>query len=393
MTRGLPSTEQVALSHALLRLPGDATFKSAEGVDWLNYGDLQGLAEVRALFAPLLLGVPAAQAAVGGNSSLALMHGVISLAWRKGFPGTAPWGDSKAPVRFLCPVPGYDRHFAICIDHGIELVTVPMDHNGPIMDIVEQHVAQDPSIRGMWCVPHHSNPGGCTYSEDVLTRLATMPAAAPDFTIFCDNAYVVHDFPTTPARPPTLHAKCVTAGHPDRTWVFASTSKMTVPGAGIAFIGGSVARLAWWLEGQRACTLGPDKVNQVRHLRFFGNAEGVRAHMAAQGALLQARFACVLAVFERVLDSVPGVRWTRPGGGYFITLQVPAGCARRVVSLAAQAGVRLTPAGATHCHGVDPEDSCLRIAPSRLSLIEATRAAEVVAGCVRLASTEGIDAS
>lgn len=386
MTRGLPSAEQVALSDGLLHLPGATAFISSEGVDWRNYGGLQGLAEVRALFAPLLLGVPAAQVAVGGNSSLALMHGVVGLAWRKGFPGTAPWRDSQPPVRFLCPVPGYDRHFAICTDHGIELVPVPMNDDGPVMDIVEWHVARDPRVRGMWCVPHHSNPGGCTYSTAVLRRLAAMPAAASDFTIFCDNAYAVHDFPTTPACPPALHHACVAAGHPDRALVFASTSKMTIPGAGIAFIGGSAARMDWWLAGQRACTLGPDKLNQVRHLLFFGSAERLRAHMAAHGALLQERFECVLAVFERLLGNVPDVHWTRPGGGYFITLQVPAGCARQVVRLAAQAGVRLTPAGATHCHGVDPQDSCLRIAPSRLSPLQATAAAEVVAGCVRLAS-------
>ena len=386
MTRGLPSAEQVALSQGLLHLPGDTAFTSAEGVDWRNYGGLQGLVEVRALFAPLLLGVPATQVAVGGNSSLALMHGVIGLAWRKGFPGAAPWRNTQTPVRFLCPVPGYDRHFAICTDYGIELVPVPMNGDGPDMEIVERRVAQDPLIRGMWRVPHHSNPGGCTYSETVLERLAMMPAAAADFTIFCDNAYVVHDFPATPACPPALHRACVAAGNPDRALVFASTSKMTIPGAGMAFIGGSAARMAWWLEAQRARTLGPDKLNQVRHLLFFGDAERVRAHMAAHGALLQARFACVLAVFERLLGNVPDVHWTRPGGGYFITLQVPVGCARRVVSLAAQAGVRLTPAGSTHCHGVDPQDSCLRIAPSCLSPHQATAAAGIVAGCVRLAA-------
>lgn len=387
MTRGLPSGEQIALSHAMLSLPGPAPFDSGDGQDWLNYGGQQGIPQLLALLAPLLLGVPATQAAVGGNSSLAMMHAAIGLAWRIGLPGHAPWSDAHE-VRFLCPVPGYDRHFAICSDHGIALAPVPMGHDGPDMDRVEKHVAQDPRIRGMWCVPRHSNPCGATYSAEVLRRLATMHTAAPDFTLFCDNAYAVHDFAPQALARPGLYDACATAGNPDRVLLFGSTSKMTIPGAGVALVGGSARLLDWWLAAQRACTIGPDKVNQVRHLRFFGDAAGVARHMQQHGYLMQQRFEQVLRVFAQRLRAQSDVRWSRPAGGYFITLWVPTGCARRVVSLASQAGVRLTSAGTTHCGGTDPEDRCLRIAPSRLPAADAARAAEIIAGCVLLACAE-----
>jgi DNA-binding transcriptional MocR family regulator len=387
MTRGLPSAEQIALSHAMLSLPGPAPFDSEDGQDWLNYGGQQGIPQLRALLAPLLLGVPAAQAAVGGNSSLALMHAAIWLAWRTGLPGHAPWAAAKQ-VRFLCPVPGYDRHFAICRDHGIAMVPVPMGVDGPDMDQVEERVAQDPLIRGMWCVPRHSNPCGATYSEEVLRRLATMKTAAADFTLFCDNAYAVHDFAPQASTLPGLYDACATAGNPDRALLFGSTSKMTIPGAGIALLGGSARLLEWWLAAQRACTIGPDKVNQVRHLRFFGDAAGVSRHMQQHGRLLQQRFTQVLQVFARRLSTLQDVHWSRPSGGYFITLWVPPGCARRVVRLAAEAGVAITPAGTTHCNGTDARDRCLRIAPSRLSPADAAQAAAIIAGCVLLACAE-----
>ena len=391
MARGLPSRDQVALSEALLSLPGSAPFDSEDGQDWLNYGGQQGIPQLRALLAPLLLGVPAAQATVGGNSSLALMHAAIGLAWRIGLPGHAPW-STAAEVRFLCPVPGYDNHFAICSDHGIAMVPVRMGVDGPDMDQVEQQVATDPLIRGMWCVPRHSNPCGTTYSDDVLRRLATMATAAPDFTLFCDNAYAVHDFCRHPSPRPGLYDACAAAGNPDRVLLFASTSKMTIPGAGVALLGGSTRLLDWWLKAQQACTIGPDKVNQVRQLRFFVNAAGVASHMQRHGQLLKQRFDQILQVFARRLAALHDVHWTRPSGGYFITLWVPSGCARRVVYLAAQAGVRITPAGRTHCGGTDPQDRCLRIAPSRLSPADAAQAADILAGCVLLACAEASSA-
>lgn len=392
MTRGLPSHDQIALSYAMLSLPGPAPFDSGDGQDWLNYGGQQGIPQLRALLAPLLLGVPATQAAVGGNSSLALMHAAIGLACRIGLPGSAPWSDADE-VRVLCPVPGYDRHFAICRDHGIVMLPVPMGHDGPDMDRVEEHVAQDPRIRGMWCVPRHSNPCGATYSAEVLRRLATMNTAAPDFTLFCDNAYAVHDFTPQACALPGLYDACVAAGNPDRALLFGSTSKMTIPGAGVALLGSSARLLDWWLAAQRACTIGPDKVNQVRHLRFFGDQAGVARHMQQHGHMLQQRFAQVLQVFARRLCTLRDVHWSRPTGGYFITLWVPTGCAHRVVSLAAQAGVRLTPAGTTHCNGIDPEDRCLRIAPSCLPAGDAARAADIIAGCVLLACAEAATAA
>ncbi|QNR97119.1 aminotransferase class I/II-fold pyridoxal phosphate-dependent enzyme [Stenotrophomonas sp. 169] len=387
MTRGLPSREQIALSHAMLSLPGVAPFDSEDGQDWLNYGGQQGIPQLRALLAPLLLGVPPAQAAVGGNSSLAMMHGAIGLAWRIGLPGHAPW-SAASEVRFLCPVPGYDRHFAICRDHGIAMVPVPMGVDGPDMDQVEERAARDPLIRGMWCVPRHSNPCGAIYSAEVIHRLATMNTAAPDFTLFCDNAYAAHDFAPQASALPGLYDACATAGHPDRPLMFASTSKMTIPGAGIAMLGGSAQRVHWWLSAQQRCTIGPDKVNQVRHLRFFVDAAGVARHMQQHGTLLQQRFERVQQVFARRLSALQDVYWSRPSGGYFITLWVPPGCARRIVRLAAEAGVAITPAGTTHCSGIDSEDRCLRIAPSRLSPDHAAQAADIIAGCVLLACAE-----
>ncbi|MBD8696030.1 aminotransferase class I/II-fold pyridoxal phosphate-dependent enzyme [Stenotrophomonas sp. CFBP 13718] len=387
MTRGLPSREQTALSYPMLSLPGVAPFDSEDGQDWLNYGGQQGIPQLRALLAPLLLGVPPAQAAVGGNSSLAMMHGAIGLAWRIGLPGHAPW-SAASEVRFLCPVPGYDRHFAICRDYGIAMVPVPMGADGPDMDQVEERAARDPLIRGMWCVPRHSNPCGAIYSEEVIRRLATMNTAAPDFTLFCDNAYAAHDFAPQASSLPGLYDACATAGHPDRPLLFASTSKMTIPGAGIAMLGGSAQRVHWWLSAQQRCTIGPDKVNQVRHLRFFVDAAGVARHMQQHGSLLQQRFERVQQVFAHRLSALQDVYWSRPSGGYFITLWVPPGCARRIVRLAAEAGVAITPAGTTHCSGIDSEDRCLRIAPSRLSPDHAAQAADIIAGCVLLACAE-----
>lgn len=387
MARGLPSPAQVALSRPLLCLPGNHAFSSVDGIDWLNYGDLQGLAEVRERFGPLLLGLPASQVAVGGNSSLELMHQAISHAWIKGFPGHPPWSTLPC-VRFLCPEPGYDRHFAICEYFGVELVPVRMRQDGPDMDEVEQLIADDPTIRGMWCVPRHSNPSGAIYSRETIDRLARMAPAAEDFRIFCDNAYVMHDFEGPALADITLQSACARSGHEDRVLVFASTSKMSIPGAGLSFFGASPRMLRWWLEGRQAATIGPDKVNQVRHLQFFRSQEILAAHMRQHGQLLRARFDVVLRVFQEQLSHVAGVDWSTPSGGYFICLRVRHGQAQRVARLAADAGVTLTPPGSTHCHGIDPEDRYLRIAPSHLDVDDAAHAAGVIAQAVLAASEE-----
>ncbi|NWA03128.1 aminotransferase class I/II-fold pyridoxal phosphate-dependent enzyme [Pseudomonas gingeri] len=387
MTRGLPSPEQIALSRDFLSLPGTHQFSSQDGQDWLNYGGLQGVREVRDLFGPVMLGLPGEQVAVGENSSLALMHETIGHAWIKGFPGTEPWGKAEK-VRFICPEPGYDRHFSICEYYGIEMIPVDLNEHGPDMDAIERLVATDSSIRGMWCVPKHANPNGAIYSKDVVDRLAGMMAAAADFKLFWDNAYAIHDFDEFANPAPDLYAACVRAGNPDRAVMFASTSKMVIPSSGISMIGASPATIRWWLDCRQHKTIGPDKVNQVRHLMFFQTKENLIAHMKGHGQLLGAKFDRVQQVFSRRLEGLPDVSWSRPRGGYFISLLVPAGLAKRVVAIAAQAGVKITPAGATHCHGHDAQERHLRIAPSYLNLAQIDQAAEVIAHSVLLACAE-----
>lgn len=387
MTRGLPSHEQLSLSQDFLSLPGTHQFCSADGQDWLNYGGLQGVLEVRALFGPTMLGLPAEQVAIGENSSLALMHEAIGHAWIKGFAGAQPWGKADA-VRFICPEPGYDRHFSICEYYGIEMVPVALTEQGPDMREVERLVASDPSIRGMWCVPRHANPSGSIYSEETIQQLARMKTAAPDFKLFWDNAYSVHDFEASAAQPPNLYEACEQAGNGDRVLMFASTSKMVIPSSGIAMMGGSQAMITWWLDCRQHKTIGPDKVNQVRHLMFFQNAQNLTDHMARHGRILGAKFDRVQQVFSQQLDGLQEVSWSRPAGGYFIALQVPPGLAARVVELAGQAGVKMTPAGATHCYGDDKLGRHLRIAPSYLELAQIDQAAHVIAASVLLACAE-----
>lgn len=384
MTRGLPSPAQVALAEGFLHLPGATPFTPSDGTDWLNYGGLEGLKDVRDLFGPSLLGLPGEQVVVGENSSLALMHEAIGHAWVRGFPGAEPWGKAQK-VRFLCPEPGYDRHFAICEYYGIEMVPIALGDSGPDMDEVERLVKQDPTLRGIWCVPKHANPNGAVYSATTVDRLAAMHTAAADFKIIWDNAYAVHDF--TPGQPsaPDITALCARAGHADRPLLFASTSKMLIPSAGLAFFGGSPAMVSWWLGCRKYKTIGPDKVNQVRHLLFFKDSATLQAHMGQHGDLLRDKFAAVDRILHNHLAGLDHVSWSTPTGGYFVALTVPAGMAKRVVALAEQANVKMTPAGATHCYGVDVHERCLRIAPSYLSLEEVEAATEVIALAVLLA--------
>lgn len=381
MTRGLPSPAQLALSQPMMQLPGTTDFRCSDGSDWRSYGNLQGLAEVRALFGPVLMGLPATQIAVGGNSSLALMHEAIGHAWLHGLPASVPW--RLAPrVRFLCPEPGYDRHFAICRYFGIDMVPVRMLGDGPDMEQVCSLAGRDPAIRGMWCMPCHSNPAGIIYSAQVIQQLAAMQTAAADFTLFCDNACTVHGTDGAPEPAATLHAACTRAGRPERTLVFASTSRLTIPGAGLAFIGGGPVMIDWWLTHQRTRTIGTDKVNQVRHLLFFADQAGLREHAWRHAQMLRARLDCVRQVFAERLAGVPEVEWSSPRAGYFLCLRVLPGRAHRVAERAEQAGVRLTPPGATHCTGIDPQNRYLRIAPSALAMDVAERAARVIAQAV-----------
>ncbi|MGI5131503.1 aminotransferase class I/II-fold pyridoxal phosphate-dependent enzyme [Pseudonocardia sp. CA-107938] len=383
LTRGKPSAEQLDLANDLLTLPGP-DFRAADGLDTRNYQGLQGLPELREIFADALQ-VPVAQLVAFGNGSLELMHDTLVHALLSPLPGAEQRWVEQERVVFLCPVPGYDRHYGVCERLGIEMVPVPMTDSGPDMDVVEQLVAEDPTIKGIWCVPKYSNPTGVVYSDETVRRLATMPTAAPDFRIMWDNAYAVHHLTDTAHEIADLLALATEAGNADRVFVFGSTSKITLAGAGVAFFGASEANLAWWLTLTAKRTIGPDKVNHLRHARFLGSPEGVAAHMAKHRAILAPKFAAVQRILSEQLGGVEGVSWTRPDGGYFVTLTVPAGLASATVALAKDAGVVLTPAGATHPYGQDPDDAVIRLAPSFPVLDEVEKATAGVATCVKLA--------
>jgi DNA-binding transcriptional MocR family regulator len=384
MTRGKPSTEQLDLARALFtNLPED-DYKSSDGVDTRNYGGLDGIPEMKAIFAEMMEATPA-QVIVGGNSSLQMMHDTIVRALLHGVPdGSGPW--IRQQPKFLCPSPGYDRHFAICQHHGIEMIVVDMDEHGPKMDQVERLVAADASIKGMWCVPKYSNPTGATYSDDVVRRLATMKTAAPDFRLFWDNAYAVHDLYEDGDQLANILSAASAAGHANRPYVFASTSKISFAGAGVAAMASSPANVADAKKHATIQTIGPDKVTQLRHVRFFKDYAGLRAHMKKHAALLRPKFDAVVRIFESELGGKGIATWTKPRGGYFVSLDTEDGCAADVVKLADEAGVKLTGAGATYPYGKDPHNRNIRIAPSLPPLSQVEEAMHVVAVCVELVS-------
>jgi aspartate/methionine/tyrosine aminotransferase len=387
MARGKPSPEQLDLANGIFTLVGKDDFKTAGGVDGRNYELATGIPEARSLFAPIV-GAPAEQVIVAYNSSLAHMHDSVVFALLHGVPGGTPW--SKQAVKFLCPVPGYDRHFTICERFGIEMVSVPLRDDGPDMDTVERLVKDDAAVKGIWCVPKHSNPTGAVYSNATVDRLASMKTAAPDFRIFWDNAYAIHDFVDGVELANILDA-CARHGHDNRAFVYASTSKITFAGAGVAVFASSKDNVAWMTKEMSARTIGPDKLNQLRHVRFLRDEAGLYAHMKKHRAILAPKFDAVDAAFTEHLKGTGTATWTKPRGGYFISLDVPPGCASRVVDLAKQAGIVLTPAGATHPYGKDPEDQNIRIAPSFPSLAEIKDAAEGIALSVLVASTEKLE--
>jgi DNA-binding transcriptional MocR family regulator len=386
LTRGKPSSAQLDLAVPMLSLPG-ADFRAADGTDTRNYQGLQGLPEIRELFAPFLR-VPPEQLIAFGNSSLELMHDTLVHALLSPLPGAERrWVDEER-VAFLAPVPGYDRHFHLSERLGIELVPVPMTAHGPDMDVVEELVA-DPAVKGIWCVPKYSNPDGAIYSDETARRLAALPAAAPDFRIMWDNAYTVHHLTEEEAEIADILALCAQAGHPDRVFVFGSTSKITLAGAGVAFLGASPANISWWLALTGKRTIGPDKTNHLRHVRFLRDSDGVRAHMRRHREIIAPKFAAVDRILRRHFADTPGVSWSSPKGGYFVTLTVPAGTATEAVRLAKEAGIVLTPAGATHPYGEDPQDRTIRLAPTFPPLPEVEQAMEGVAVCVELAIAQG----
>jgi DNA-binding transcriptional MocR family regulator len=384
MTRGKPSNEQLDLANGLLTVLGAGEYKAADGTDTRNYGGLDGLPEMKAIFADLLETTPA-NVIVGGASSLTMMHDAVVRALLHGVPdGDGPWSKSK--IKFLCPAPGYDRHFAICQHHGIEMITVDLDANGPDMATVEKLVAGDASIKGMWCVPKYSNPTGETYSAETVRRLAAMRAAAPDFRLFWDNAYAVHDLEATSDPLVEILAACAKAGNQNRPLEFASTSKISFANAGVAALVTSAANVADAKKHLAIQTIGPDKVNQLRHVRFFKDAAGIKQHMQKHAALLRPKFEAVTRVFERELGGSGLATWTKPRGGYFVSLDTLDGCASEVVKLADEAGVKLTPAGATFPLGKDPRNRNIRIAPSLPPASQVETAMAVVTLCVQLAS-------
>jgi DNA-binding transcriptional MocR family regulator len=394
-TRGKPSGPQLDLSNALLDMLGGDDFRSADGGDCRNYlGDVRGLPEARALFAPVL-GAPVEQMLVGGNSSLTLMHDLIVFALLHGVPGgdaswSTPSSSTGAPVTFLCPVPGYDRHFGICEGFGIRMIPVPLTGHGPDMDVVERLVAEDPSVKGIWCVPKYSNPTGETYSDETVERLAAMPTAAPDFRLFWDNAYVVHHLADRPHRLANILEACARHGHPDRAFIFGSTSKVTFAGAGLSLFAGSTANLDWARKHLGRQSIGPDKLNQLRHVRLLRDEAGIAALMERHRQILVPKFQRVQAVFTEHLGGTGVARWTEPEGGYFISLDVRDRTARRVVTLSQEAGVAMVAPGATFPYGRDPNDRNIRIAPTFPPLEEVGLAAEGVALSVLVAASEAI---
>ncbi|MYR07858.1 aminotransferase class I/II-fold pyridoxal phosphate-dependent enzyme [Gordonia sp. SID5947] len=389
LTRGKPAPEQLDLSNELLALPG-TEYRDAAGTDTRNYGGLAGLPELREIFGELLAVDPANLIAFG-NSSLELMHDLTVFSLLNGNPDSAqPWGS--APIKFLCPAPGYDRHFAITESYGIEMIPVPMLPNGPDVDACAALTAADPSIKGLWAVPTYSNPTGVTFTEDVTRGLLEMPAA-DDFRIYWDNAYAVHTLVEAPPTPLPVIEMAAAAGNPNRVYVLGSTSKITFAGAGVSFFGSSKANVDWFSRHLSFKTIGPDKVNQLRHAKFFGDADGVRAHMARHRELLAPKFRLVLDILaDRLADSKVAA-WSEPEGGYFISLDVIDGTARRTIELAKQAGIALTAAGSTYPYKEDPFDRNIRLAPTFPSTDDLRTAMDGVATCVLLAASETLLAS
>lgn len=383
MTRGKPSQEQLDLSNGILTILTPEDCIGSNGDDYRNYGLGTGIPEAKALLAAYM-GVKPGQVIAGGNSSLTLMHDTMAGAILSGVPGgDASWREG---AKFLCPVPGYDRHFAICEQLGIEMITVEMQDDGPDMDAVEALVESDTTIKGIWCVPKYSNPTGAIYSDAVVERLARMETAAGDFRIFWDNAYAMHHLTDFRPRVMNILDACVAAGTPERPYLFASTSKMTFPGAGLSAIAASETNIADIARKMSFATIGPDKINQLRHVRFFGNLDGMEAHMEKHAAIIAPKFAAVEAALTRHLSGKGIATWCRPQGGYFVSVDLLDNCASEVIQLAAEAGVVLTPAGSTFPYGKDPRDRNLRLAPTLPPLEEVEQAMEVFCACVEVVS-------
>ena len=387
MSRGKPCPQQLDLSmDALTVLKTEDDLKSENGFDCRNYGILEGVMEARKLIADITDATPE-EVFIGGNSSLNLMYMMITQAWIHGIKGEIPWG--KLPkIKFLCPVPGYDRHFKITESFGIEMINIPMSSTGPDMDMIEGYVNNDPAVKGIWCIPKYSNPDGYTYSDDTVRRLANLKPAAADFRIYWDNAYIIHHFDFE--RPDVLlnlRHECEKNGRPNMVYEFMSTSKVLFPGAGIAAMITSVDNIKETLRHTTVQTIGHDKINQLRHVKFFKGLQGVEEHMKKHASIIVPRFDIVFSNFEE-LGELGIARWTVPNGGYFISLFTIPGCAKRTVELCKEAGVVLTGAGAAYPYGIDPKDEHIRIAPTYPSKEDLREACKAMVLCAKLAAVE-----
>ncbi|MBS7174977.1 PLP-dependent aminotransferase family protein [Massiliimalia timonensis] len=388
MSRGKPAPNQLDLSMGMLDvLTSQDVLACEDGLDARNYGLLDGIPEAKELYAEILEVSPD-EVIIGGNSSLNMMYDTIVRAMQFGFVDSPrPWKDEKT-VKCLCPVPGYDRHFAISELFGIEMINVPMTPAGPDMDLVEKLAAEDESIKFIWCVPMYSNPQGITYSDETVARFASMKTAAPDFKIIWDNAYCVHHLTDTPDRLMNLMDACKKQGTEDRVFIFASMSKISFPGAGIAAMAATKHNLDFVKQQMSIQTIGFDKIKQLRHVKYFKNIDGVKAHMQKHREILEPKFNAVLKKLDEEIKPLEIAEWHAPNGGYFISLDTMDGCAKRVVGLCKEAGAVMTGAGATYPYGKDPRDRNIRIAPTYPSVSELDQAMELFCLCVRLASVE-----
>ena len=387
MSRGKPGADQLDLTVDMLNTVKTAEdCFSANGTDCRNYGILDGIPETKKMFADIL-GVAPANVIVGGSSSLNLMYDEIARAMMFGVAGgKKPWG-AQGKIKFLCPAPGYDRHFAICELMGIEMIAVPQTKDGPDMDVIEKYVSEDESIKGVWCVPKYSNPEGTVCSAETVRRFAALKPKADDFRIFWDNAYAVHDLYEF-IELPNLFELCKEYGNENLPLMFTSTSKISFAGAGVAAMAASEANVAKTKKSMGIQTIGADKINQLRHAKYFGDVDGIKEHMKKHAAILRPKFEAVLNAFRSELGSRGIAEWSDPKGGYFVSLNVLPGCAKRVYELAKEVGVTLTAAGAPFPYGIDPEDKNLRIAPSYPPVSELEEAVGILCLCVRIASLE-----
>lgn len=390
MSRGKPSAAQLALSNTLLDvLNSESDYKAEDGTDCRNYGVLEGLPEARKLMADMM-GTKPEQVIVCGNASLTIMYDTISRSMTHGVCGSTPWCKLDT-VKFLCPVPGYDRHFAITEHFGIEMINIPMTEEGPDMDMVEKYVGEDASIKGIWCVPKYSNPQGVCYSDETVKRMAALKPAAEDFRIFWDNAYVIHHLFEEPEKQVQILdiiSECEKAGNPDMVYEFASTSKISFSGGGISAVATSAKNMEWIKKSMTIQTIGYDKLNQLRHVRFYQNLDGLKAHMMKHAASIRPKFEAVLATLEKELGGLEIGSWIEPKGGYFISFEAMEGCAKKIVGKCKEAGVVMTGAGATYPYKNDPKDSNIRIAPTLPTPEELAVAAEIFVLCVKLVSVE-----